>query len=154
LTPKTFFTLMLGAPIATLGLLWLADPLGGTVFMLTIAAPAYIPCAIVLAVWFMLTRTHSQLIVATMLAPVLMSVALVIFLIVEDPKEIPLTAERFSQLASVAPFGLVVGGIYVGLAWGIYAVGTKFGIVRPPLPPNNRLERSRGTPSVNHGEDR
>jgi hypothetical protein len=124
---------MLGAPIATLALLWFTDPLNGAVFMLTLAGPAYIPCAVVLAVWFMLTRTHNQLIVATILAPILMSVALVILWVVEDPKEIPLTAERFSQLASVAPFGLVVGGIYVGLAWGLYAVATKLRIVRPPL---------------------
>jgi hypothetical protein len=134
---------MLGAPIATLALLWFVDPLGGTVFMLTLAAPAYIPCAIVLAVWFMLTKTHNQLIVATILAPILMGVALVILFVVEDPKEIPLTAARLFQLASVAPFGLVVGGIYVGLAWGLCAVATKFRIVRPPLSPNTRFERSR-----------
>jgi hypothetical protein len=144
MTPKTFFTLMLVAPIATLALLWFTDPLSGSVFILTVAAPAYIPCSIVLAIWFMLTRTHNQLIVATILAPVLMSVALVILFVVIDPKEIPLTAKRISQLASAAPFGLVVGGIYVGLAWGIYAVGTKLGFVKPPPSPNHRFERLRG----------
>jgi hypothetical protein len=85
-----------------------------------------------LALWFMFTRTHYQLIVATILAPVLMSVALVILFVVDDPKEIPLTATRLIQLGSVAPFAMVVGGIYVGLAWGIYAVGAKFRIVRHP----------------------
>ena len=123
---------MLCAPVATLALVWLVDPLSGVVFLLQVAAPAYIPCAVVLAVWFMLTRTHNQLIAATMLAPALMSIALVALLIVEDPKEIPLSAKRFFQLASVAPYGLFVGGIYVGLAWGIYALVRKCGVVRPP----------------------
>ena len=134
---------MLGAPVVTLAVATFAAPFGGIAFLLKVAMPAYVPCAIVLAIWFMLTRTHGQLVVATLLAPALMGIALLILFIVEDPKEIPLNAHRLSQLAFVVPFGLVVGAVFVGVAWGIYPIAKKVGFIGSARPPNNALDRTR-----------
>lgn len=130
MAPKTFFTLTLALPVVTFVVAWLIDAGGGVAFLMMAAAPAYIFCAVVLAGWFAFTRTRTQLVVATLLAPVVMAVALMVQFIVEDPKEVPLTVHRVLQLAAVAPYGLVVGGLYVGVAWALYALAERVGVIK------------------------
>ncbi len=126
---RAFFLAALFLPIGVGYLGKFVPMFDGIYFLWQFAAIPYIISALVLAVLLMCVRSLRHIAVLSMCAPLLMSVAELVFLGAIDPPELHGVGRTLQLLASTMPMALIVGYVFVGITWGLFALARKIGLV-------------------------
>lgn len=135
MTQRTYFLWTLTLPIIV-GLLGFVLPsIEGVTFLMAFAAVPYAVCAVLLAALIWHSRTHKQLILLSMSAPLFMGVCMYVFFVAIDPPELR-DASRLVQLMSIIPLSAVVAYCYIAFAWLGFLAFKKLGLVDRVTQPN------------------
>jgi hypothetical protein len=122
-----FFALSLLLPVVAAVLGHFLERLGFLEFFAEVGGIPYLLVAIILATFILRARSFRRLIVLSAVAPLAFGLALAIFvMVVGNVPEAHLTMRQYaSQFMSMAGMGIFFSGFYVGIAWGLWALGRK-----------------------------
>jgi hypothetical protein len=113
-------------------------------FMMSFAAAPYALSAAALTLLIRRARSTKQLVLISLIAPLIMWVLQGAFLAAIDPPELR-SASRLVQLFGPELIAVVIpwAAAFVLLAWLGYALGRRLQLIRSAEQPNKSLERSR-----------
>ena len=133
MTSRAFFSLTLVLPLIA-GVLGLLVPaLRILVVSILFAGVPYLLFAALLLILIRRAPTKTRLVRLSLTAPLLFLPLILLFVLIAGGSEAAYSApigDIVSDLLPVAVYGLVFGYIYVGLAWGLWAIARALGIVR------------------------
>jgi hypothetical protein len=121
---RTYFLAFLLLPVAV-AYASRNSPLDGIYFIWQFAQVPYLATVVLLAVFIWRAKTHSQILLLTFLAPVLMSFLELVFMVIIDPPELRSMSRVFQLFGSVVPMTVIVSFIFVALSWAFFAVARK-----------------------------
>ena len=126
---RAFFVAALLLPIVVGYLGYFVPPLEGFYFLWQFVAVPYVISAVLLAALIARSRSLKRIVMLSMCAPFLMSVATLLFFVVIDPPELRGLARVFQLFMSTAPIALIVSYIFVGIVWAFFALARRIGLV-------------------------